>query len=235
MQWDLLPGRSCTCPEYRLAGHLEPAYAICGDNYDWSAAEDRLTVTVSNGMGQGAEAAMLTHLAISTMRNARRSGASLLDQATLANEIIHSHHGGELNVATLLLEWDVAGRRVRAVDAGSPQIWRMRGTAVDVLKLEEQLPLGMFYDTVYTEQEFAIQPGDRLVMVSDGVHTARSPGGDLYGSLGLPRALKATRLQDPSEAVRTLTRELLDYHQGGELLDDAVIVCLDRTTAADTG
>jgi serine phosphatase RsbU (regulator of sigma subunit) len=229
MQWDLLPGRSCVCSEYNLAGQLEPAYAIWGDNYDWSATADRLIVTVSNGMGQGTQAALLTHLAISAMRNARRSGAGLVDQATLANEMIYSHHGGERSVATVLLEFEIATGRVRAIDAGSPLMWRLRGNDVGAIGLEAQMSLGLFPDTEYTVQEFTVEPGDRLIIVSDGVHTALSPGGEAYGSLALPKALRRTRLLDPPEAVRSLTRGLLDYHEGGELLDDAVILCLDWT------
>jgi hypothetical protein len=41
--------------------------------------------------------------------------------------------------------------------------------------------------------------------------------------------LRQTRLQSPSEAVRTLTRGLLDYYEGGEVADDAVVLCLDWT------
>ncbi|MCT9094391.1 phosphatase, partial [Streptomyces sp. ASQP_92] len=36
MQWQLLPGRSCSRPEYDIGAQLEPAYAIYGDNFDWS-------------------------------------------------------------------------------------------------------------------------------------------------------------------------------------------------------
>jgi serine phosphatase RsbU (regulator of sigma subunit) len=233
MQWELLPGRSCVFDEYTLAGQLEPAYAVWGDNYDWSAAPDRLVLTVSNGSGQGTQAALLTHLAISAMRNARRSGADLVDQAMLANEIIHSHHGGDQFVPTLLLEFTTATGRVRAVDAGSPQLWRQRGGAVELIELDEQLPLGMFNDTPYTQQEFFLEPGDRLIVVSDGVHAAADQAGELYGAQALARALRDARMQSPAEVVRTLIRSLVDYHQGAELLDDAVVVCLDWRGAAD--
>ncbi len=55
MQWQLLPGRAFSLPEYDLAAQLEPAYAIFGDNYDWSATADRLMLYVTNGMGEGME------------------------------------------------------------------------------------------------------------------------------------------------------------------------------------
>jgi hypothetical protein len=43
MQWQLLPGRSCSRPEYELGAQLEPAYTIFGDNFDWSATAEHLT------------------------------------------------------------------------------------------------------------------------------------------------------------------------------------------------
>ncbi|GLY89876.1 PP2C family protein-serine/threonine phosphatase [Actinoallomurus iriomotensis] len=232
IQWELLPGRSCVTDEYHLAGQLEPAYAIWGDNFDWSTSAEHLTVSVTNGMGRGAEAALLTQLAVGALRNARRSGADLVEQATLANETIYNQHHGQRHISTLLLRFDVATGRVGAIDAGSPKIFRMRNGTVEPISLDAQLPLGMFEDTNYTEQEFAVESGDRLVIFSDGFHTARSPRGETYGAAALAAALRQTQLQSPSEAVRTLTRGLLDYHCGIELADDAVVLCLDWTGRA---
>lgn len=229
IQWELLPGRSCVVEEYHLAGQLEPAYAIWGDNFDWSADTDNLSVSVTNGMGRGAEAALLTQLSVGAMRNARRSGADLIDQATLANETIHNQYHGQRYVSTLLMRFDLETGKVGTIDAGSPKIFRLRGNAVEPIEMEAQLPLGMFDDTRYAEQEFAVDPGDRLVIFSDGFHAARSPRGETYGAGALAGALRQTRLQSPSEAVRSLTRGLLDYHDGAELADDAVVLCLDWT------
>jgi serine phosphatase RsbU (regulator of sigma subunit) len=227
IQWDLLPGRSCVCDEYHLAGQLEPAYSIWGDNFDWSAAAEHLTVSVTNGMGRGVEAALLTQLTVGALRNARRSGADLVDQATLANETVYNQHQGQRHVSTLLLRFDLETGTVKAIDAGSPKMFRMRGSIVEPIALEAQLPLGMFEDTGYSEQELALERGDRIVIFSDGFHAAVGPHGEPYGSSALAAALRQTRLQDPSEAVRTLTRGLLDYYDDIEIADDAVVLCLD--------
>jgi serine phosphatase RsbU (regulator of sigma subunit) len=229
MQWELLPGRACSTDEFHLAGQLEPAYAVWGDNFDWSVSADRLTLTVTNGMGSGTEAAALTHLAISAIRNARRSGAGIVDQAALADQTVYAHHRGARHVATLLLEFELATGRVRTIDAGSPHMYRMRGNVTEMVGFEAQLPLGMFGDARYVTEEFHVEPGDRLVIVSDGVHSAQSPVGELYGAVALLQTLRETRLQNPSEAVRTFIRHFIDHHEGGEPLDDAVVVCLDWT------
>ncbi len=227
MQWQLLPGRSCSRPEYELGGQLEPAYAIHGDNFDWSAAADHLTLTVTNGMGEGIEAALLTHLAINALRNARRAGLALADQACLADQAVYGQYGGAAHLSTLLLRFHLATGLVDIIDAGSPKIWRLRDGAVEPIELEAQLPLGMFEDTVYTVQQFEIQPGDRLLFVSDGAYDSLSPGGERYRERSLARVLEGTRPLPASQVPREVL-EALAGHRGQSLAeDDAMIVCLD--------
>jgi len=227
LQWDLLPGRSLDGRRFRLAGALEPAYAMFGDHYDWALTGDRLTVTVLNGHGDGIEAALLTTVAVNAMRNARRAGANIVEQAELASDAIYSRHGGTAHVATLLLEFDLSTGGVEAVDAGSPRAIIARNGEIRPVTLEQQLPLGMFGDGRYDTQKFALETGDRLLVVSDGVHAATPGGRAAYGESALPAALRRTRLQPPAEAVGTVIRALRDYHAGAELEDDGVIVCLD--------
>jgi serine phosphatase RsbU (regulator of sigma subunit) len=227
MQWDLLPGRSVTHGAFLLAGQLEPAYSVSGDHFDWSVDGDRLTLTVLNGAGTGLSAAVLTAVTVNAMRNARRSGGGLVEQAELASDTIFFQHRGERHVATLLLDLDTTDGRVRAVDAGSPHVLRLRGRSVVRVPLEQQLPLGMFAETRYEVQEFTVEPGDRLFVVSDGVYAAAPDGREPYGERAMARSMRATRLQPATEAVGTVMRGLQSYHAEADLRDDAVVVCLD--------
>ncbi|MFD3726230.1 PP2C family protein-serine/threonine phosphatase [Streptomyces sp. NPDC058671] len=227
MQWQLLPGLSCARPEFALGAHLEPAYAIFGDNYDWSASDDQLTLTVTNGMGEGIEAALLTNLAINALRNARRGGLGLADQAALADQAVYAQYRGSAYVSVLLMRFDLATGEVEAVDAGSPRLWRLRGRSVERVSLEAQLPLGMFEESSYVPERFTVLPGDRLLFGSDGVYDAASPEGESYGERALARALTATRLLPPTQVPGAVLRELATYHGGTPLEDDALVVCLD--------
>ncbi|MEV1144671.1 PP2C family protein-serine/threonine phosphatase [Micromonospora sp. NPDC049799] len=227
MQWELLPGRSVSHDTFDLAGQLEPAYTVGGDHFDWSVDGDLLTVSVLNGAGIGLSAALLTAVTVNALRNARRSGGSLEEQAELASDTVFYQHRGERFVATLLLELDTRTGRVRTVDAGSPRLVRVRGGALTPVALEQQLPLGMFAETRYDVQELDLAPGDRLFVVSDGVWAADPDGRGSYGERAMARAMRSTRLQPPSEAVGTVMRELHAYHVDADLRDDAVVVCLD--------
>jgi serine phosphatase RsbU (regulator of sigma subunit) len=235
LQWELLPGRALGDERFLVAGQLEPAYSVCGDNFDWSVSGDRLTVTVLNGFGDGLDAALTSTIAVNAMRNARRSGAGIVEQAELASDAIHSRHGGDAHAATLLLEIDLVSGAVEAVDAGSPQALLARERDIRAVTLEQQLPLGMFGEIRYETQRFRLEPGDRLLVVSDGVHAARPDDRPAFGESGLPAALRRTRLQPATEAVSTVIRGLREYHAGTEQADDAVIVCLDWRRAPAAG
>ena len=225
-QWQLLPGRSSRRREYALGAQLEPAYAIRGDSYDWAATGTDLTLAVVNGMGEGTSAALLTSLAVNALRNARRAGLDLADQAALADQAVYTQHRGDLYVSALLLCFAYDTGEVTVVDAGSPQLWLRRGRSVERIAVEPQLPLGMFEETAYIPQTFQVFPGDRLVIVSDGAHAAVSPGGEVYGDAALQRGISSSGLL-PAEDVPTAILREVSSHRSVDADDDVVVVCVD--------
>ncbi|MER5432561.1 PP2C family protein-serine/threonine phosphatase [Streptomyces sp. NPDC002588] len=227
MQWQLLPARSCSRPEYALGAQLEPAYAIHGDNFDWSASADHLMVYVTNGMGEGIEASLLTSLGINALRNARRAGIPIADQAALADQAIHAHYRGEVHLSVLLVDIELSTGRMQVVDAGSPRMLMLREKVLTAVDLEAQLPLGMFEETDYVAQEVTLLPGDRLLFVSDGVHAVPSPGGEIYGERALARAVHSAALLPAAEVPAAVLRELSQHRGRPEPDDDALVVCLD--------
>ncbi len=227
LQWDLLPGSSFGDARFQLAGQLVPAYGVCGDHFDWALDGDRLTITVLNGDGDGMDAALLTAVAVNAMRNARRSGAGIVEQAELAAEAVHGRHGGGRHAATLLLEVDLRTGAVEAIDAGSPRALVARAGQVRTIELDQQLPLGMFGDARYETQQLQLEPGDRLLIISDGVHAAAAGDGRTFGESAVHAAIRRTRLQPAADAVVTVMSSLNEFIDGSDAVDDAVIVCLD--------
>ncbi|RAJ67132.1 serine phosphatase RsbU (regulator of sigma subunit) [Streptomyces sp. Amel2xB2] len=227
MQWQLLPGRSCRRPEFALGAHLEPAYAIFGDNFDWSSSADHLTLTVTNGMGEGIDAALLSNLAVNAVRNARRAGLGLADQAFLADQAVFAQYRGAAYVSMLLMRFALETGRVEVVEAGSPRVWRMREGKVEPLGFDAQLPLGMFEDTGFVAEYADVRPGDRLLIASDGVYDTSSKAGERYGEAALVRSLAANRLLPAAQVPRAILRELSEYRGVTPLDDDALVLCLD--------
>jgi serine phosphatase RsbU (regulator of sigma subunit) len=230
MQWELLPGRSRSRPTYSLAGQLEPSYSVHGDSFDWAEHEDRLYLSVLNGMGEGVSASMLTALATYALRNARRAGIPLADQTALADQALFAEYRGARHVSALMLEVNLADGELTVIDAGSPRMLLLRDGTVDDLALEAQFPLGMFEGSDYVAQTFPLRPADRLVIVSDGVADAAAAAGR-YGDAALMRFVRRTRVMAPLQAVRSLLGDLRSFLGSGEIDDDAVAVCLDWTGA----
>jgi serine phosphatase RsbU (regulator of sigma subunit) len=178
--------------------------------------------------GRGVSAATLTCLGTYALRNARRAGLSLADQAALTDQAIYSQYVGALHLAALLLELDLATGALTVVDAGSPRLIVLRGGEVIYQELEQQFPLGMFDGTIYREQRLKLEVGDRLLVLSDGVVNAANETA-VYGEAPLERFLHRAGSLAPLQAVRSLLGDLRAF-VGSDLVDDAVAVCLDWTT-----
>ncbi|RZQ60513.1 PP2C family protein-serine/threonine phosphatase [Amycolatopsis suaedae] len=226
MQWDLLPGRRIGDGRFELAGHLEPAYAVHGDNFDWSLDSDELTLTVTNGSGTGVGAAMLTGLTVHAMRNARRAGLALADQLALAGQAVWAEYGGKQHVATLALRLHLPSGRLAVADAGSPALYRLRGGDAERIELDAQLPLGMFDGVEYDLGQLALRQGDRLLVLSDGVLNAATTAGR-YVDTELDRVLAEVARLSPADAVHLVLSRLVAFHASAELADDAVAVLLE--------
>lgn len=238
LQWQLLPGRGCRTKEYQLAGHLEPAYQVHADNFDWSHDDGHLMMSVTDAVRHDRSASLLTTLAVTALRNARRAALELADQACMADQAVHAHYQGSESVSTLLIRIDLTSGRAEAVRAGSPRLFILRGDAVLLPPLTDQLPLGMFDGTDYVAERFALATGDRLLLVSDGIHAATSPGREHFGDGPLPQLLRATAGEQVGGVVRRVVDEVFAHQQREDLDDDAAVICLDwagpgRTDAAE--
>lgn len=233
LQWQLLPGRGCAGPGFCIAGQLEPAYQVASDNFDWCVSPEHVYVSVSDAAGQGMPAALRTTLAVNALRNARRADLPLGEQIALADHAVHSVYHGQHIVATMVLQVARSTGVVTAVDAGSSVLLRQRGTTIEPIVLEKQLPLGVFEETRYVEESFEVRPNDRLVVVSDGVHRAQPSGRAQFGDARLHSVIRRLALLQPEEAARHLIRELLEYHGDEELSDDAVVVVCDWSASSD--
>jgi len=219
----LPPASTCEGGAFTLAAWLEPAASIGGDTFDYSVARDALHLSVTDAMGHGVASALTATLCVGSLRNTRRRGGSLLDQADAANTALAEHGTGSAapGFATGLLgRLDLTTGVLDLVNAGHVAPLLLRGGAVQVLDLPVSLPFGMFADATYRGAQVALAPGDRLVLLTDGMLERNAEHLDvrtaLVGSVGL----------HPREATRALADALMEA-TGHELADDATLLVLD--------
>jgi len=158
------------------------------------------------------------------MRNVRRAGEGPVAQITGADRQLVERYGGDLFVTGLAMRVDLTDGTIEAVNAGHPQPWRVRDGQASQVELSPQLPMGLFEATSYRPQELRLEPGDRLVIVTDGVLEAGAPGPE-FGEERLAGMLLATAALTPHQCVAEILRTLRSY--AVKMHDDATVVCLD--------
>jgi serine phosphatase RsbU (regulator of sigma subunit) len=224
IQHGLLPGpQTCEAGAFTLAGWLEPAATIAGDTLDFSLARDSLHLSVTDAMGHGVAAALTATLCIGSLRNSRNEGASLLEQVEITNKALAehaTHRAYEDFVTGLIGRLDLRTGSMELVNAGHVAPYLARASQVTGIDLPADLPLGLFPDTTYRGSRVSLEPGDRLVLVTDGMLERNAAGIDL------PEAIRDTRLLHPREAVRAMADRALEA-TGQALSDDATVLCVD--------
>ena len=224
IQHQLLPGpQTCEAGAFTLAGWLEPAAGIAGDTFDFNLARDVLHLSLTDAMGHGVAAALAATLCVGSLRNARSEGASLLEQVTMTNQTLLEHaskSGLEDFVTGLVGRVDLRAGAMDLVNAGHIAPYLARGGRLTGVDLHVDLPLGLFGDTAYRSTRVGLEPGDRIVFVTDGMLERNAVNVDL------PGAITETRSLHPREAVRAMADRVLEA-TGDTLSDDATVLCLD--------
>ncbi|MFD9584924.1 PP2C family protein-serine/threonine phosphatase [Streptomyces sp. NPDC059980] len=220
IQHRLLPASlACEAAQFAVAGALEPADHVGGDTFDYVIDRDTVQLSVTDAMGHDVDAALLATLLVGALRRARRAGADLAEQARQADQAMRDH-GHRGYVTGQLLRVSLLDGTTEFVNAGHPWPLRMRNGLVEELKPKVDTPFGFPAPHSYRVQSLDLRPGDRLVMLTDGMLERNA------NSVDLSELIVRTRVLHPREAARTLIGAIVDANDG-HLQDDATVMCLD--------
>jgi serine phosphatase RsbU (regulator of sigma subunit) len=232
MQWDLLPPLSARTSTAVIAGILEPAYDIAGDAFDYVVGGDGLQFAVIDGMGHGIGSTLLTGLAVGAYRHARRAGEPLPATHAAIDSALADYYQ-DLSFATgILARLDAVSGKLEWTCAGHPRPLLLRGRkVVGELDCEAALPFGLGGPAPQPAVEH-LEPGDAVLLYTDGVVEARTPAGELFGLERLTDLTEreAASAQPAEELIRRLVRAVLE-HQGNGLRDDATLLLVQWTGA----
>lgn len=231
LQRALLPAKPPEYPGYAIASAYLPApeAEIGGDFYDFFVTENgKIAMLIGDVSGKGIPSASLAAATRSTIR------AFAYDMSEPALALAHANSAlkvakddPSLFVTVLLITLDTSTGGFCYSSAGHPPpaIYRARTGEVDFLTVAGLL-LGVVDQHDYEESESQLDPGDRLVLYTDGLLEARH-GGELFGVEGIERVLKESGQRSPDELVEALVRESAEWG-GGRRTDDAAVIVVER-------
>ncbi|BCJ50753.1 hypothetical protein Asp14428_22280 [Actinoplanes sp. NBRC 14428] len=222
--WNQLPPLTFAANDALVTAVLEPCYDVGGDAFDYAANGDLVHVALFDTVGHGISASALTTLTLNTYRNARRSGLGLADTYRSIDKWIRSQFPGAF-VTAVLAELDTTTGSYRRIAAGHPaELHLRRGSTMTALPTPTALPLGLGHMLPRPPgvTEVMLEPGDTLVLYTDGITEARSADGELFGLDRLSAFIGETmRLGIAApEVMRRLIHAIVSY-ENGELRDDA--------------
>lgn len=233
LQWRLLPPLTFVSPRVAVSGVLAPTEQVAGDSFDYALNDGVLHVAVVDAMGHGLESTLLAAVAVAALRNARRGGLPLAGTVEAMDAALSAQFGPDRFVTGIVGELDTATGWWRWATCGHPPALLVRGGRV-VKELDAvvgvPLGLGLLRGAVDVGAE-RLEPGDRLLLYTDGVVEARDADGEFFGTARLVELVtrEDAARRPAAETLRRLNHAVL-AHQEGELQDDATTVLVEWLT-----
>jgi sigma-B regulation protein RsbU (phosphoserine phosphatase) len=223
----ILPKRALSRGSLELAGFTTPAELVGGDYFDFIPVSDRiLGLAIADASGHGLPAALQVRDVYTGLRMAVERDFKIVRTVERLNRIIHESRLTTRFVSLFYGEIEDDGS-LMYVNAGHPHPLHFHGSSVTPL-IQTGLVLGPTANATYTRGYRRFEPGDALLLYTDGMVEAHGKGGEEFGVGRLTRAFLELRDLPCDEMARELIKTVSGYAGGGEPEDDLTVVVLKR-------
>jgi len=232
IQQALLPRDFREYPHLSVTGFNLPCLAVGGDYFDvFPLSDGRTAFLIADVSGKGLGAAILT-----TMLQGALSGMTLgIDPASVFNHVNrflcdHSEVGRYATMFFGILDQD---GNLEFINAGHPSPILIRRCVAEEAFTEGSYPVGLVPEAEYTAVCLKLEPGDTLVLFSDGVTEAMDPDEQMFGITRLKELLTG-QMECPLELLQKCVLEAVEnFARGAHQADDLTLLIVRfRATAA---
>jgi len=228
LQRNQLPTIAPLLDGWDMAGWTGQCHSVGGDFYDWFALPDSLVaVAAGDVLGRGVEAAISASAVKAALRSHgqyQRDTAGLLSQVNLT---LWTGSAGDQSASLFCGLLETATGQVRYSLAGQPAIVLVRPGGWESLGSPSP-PLGESPEAAFQEQRCSLNPGEALVVFTDGFRDALDKKGKTLGEAGLAEPL-ASRLHLPAKDLVAVARDRLEAHAAVPHRDNRTVLVIKRT------
>ncbi|HEY1855191.1 MAG TPA: SpoIIE family protein phosphatase [Solirubrobacterales bacterium] len=225
IQQSLLPPRIARVGGGEVAGNVLPSYEVAGDWFDVAENEDGIWISLADGLGGSTRAAASSAVALGALRASRRSGGTPPEALMVMHQTLREMPGPLAEMTALIARWDPLSRRLSTYTCGHVPALLIHGHGdEELLDGGRSHGLGGRSTPNPSERSSRLDPGERLVLVSDGV-VGTDHGQAGLGEEDLRAAIREAQAGSAADTVRSIHAAVLAA-SGGELGDDATAICL---------
>jgi serine phosphatase RsbU (regulator of sigma subunit)/pSer/pThr/pTyr-binding forkhead associated (FHA) protein len=236
VQSSFLPEFEPNIGSYTCKAYYKSAQEVGGDYYGYTELSGgRLAVAIGDVAGKGVPAALIMGKVSSETRFWLLTEPDVAEAVSKINTVLYPTLEKLCKFVTFeIVVIDPVSHKMVVVNAGHMMPLLLPGDGAEIRDVVSDeitgLPLGVTDDVPFESREFEINPGDTLLLYSDGVSEAMSVKGDQFGMPAIKKVLSDNLGSTPAEIVQKMV-EALDKHAAGREYphDDITIVCIGRS------
>jgi sigma-B regulation protein RsbU (phosphoserine phosphatase) len=237
VQEDLLPAGRPIAESFDIAASCQPASQVGGDLYDtFPTPAGGHALVLGDVSGKGVPAALLMGVLHGAVRSSSwtDSVSAHLEATRRLNQLLCEHASRERFASLFWGYFEPRTGRFHYVNAGHCPPVVVRADGLEPVTLDEGGPvLGLLPGVDFRQGSIALEPGDTLILYSDGVVETAAAGGDMFGEERLAEALAGAARLDAGEVRDSILDRLAAFAPGSELADDRTLLVARYTGAAE--
>lgn len=232
IQQDLFPKCLPQLESTDIAARNRQARQVGGDYYDVLPADGQQLLCVADIAGKGIYASLLMANIQATLRALLLSIRTLPELAARTNDLLWASTPGNKYATAIFVRYDPSNGACEYVNGGHSDGILLRASGQVEMLTTTGMPLGLFPQRVYESKIFTLEPGDLLLLYSDGVTDAITHDESDFGVERTVEVLRAHRHLPAAEIEDRLFEAIDEFAAGAPQFDDITAMVIKRTAGA---
>jgi len=205
-----------------------PAREIGGDLYDFQHDGRTLQIVIGDVSGKSIPAALYGAVFSGRLQSLFTRELPPAQALKTLNANLIARYPADNYIAVSYCRIDLKSGSAVLANGGMPFPFLLRKNKAERLEVGG-IPLGLMADSSYEDITFQLEPGDALILASDGTTDAMNPSGEFYDIKRFTESICRNTIYNIADYIKCLHSEIREFTEGAELSDDTTILALKRS------